>query len=58
MDDDDLVVRESCIVALDAADYWGRSTSTGTIEADDHHSEEEHTATRTSFSHQKAEVVH
>ena len=25
-DDDDVVVRESCLVALDAADYWGRSS--------------------------------
>lgn len=24
LDDDDVVVKESCIVALDAADYWGR----------------------------------
>jgi deoxyhypusine monooxygenase len=27
MEDDDVVVRESCIVALDAADYWGRNIS-------------------------------
>lgn len=26
LDDEDVVVRESCAVALDAADYWGRTT--------------------------------
>jgi len=25
--DEDVVVRESCLVALDAADYWGRTVS-------------------------------
>ena len=27
LDDEDVVVRESCLVALDAADYWGRTVS-------------------------------
>ena len=31
LDDEDIVVRESCIVALDAADYWGRSTCNNTV---------------------------
>lgn len=46
--DENQVVRESCLVALDAADYWGHNTATG------ENSEEEETKERLSFVQQKA----
>ncbi len=55
-DDDDIVVRESCIVALDAADYWGRSTCSETTVITD--TDKVHDKDRTSFAQQKAQVVH
>lgn len=45
--DEDVVVRESCLVALDAADYWGRTTATDTDDADV-------TCSESSFAQQKA----
>jgi hypothetical protein len=33
--DENQVVRESCLVALDAADYWGHSTSIDATSPDD-----------------------
>lgn len=52
--DQDAVIRESCIVALDAADYWGRSS---TVPHLDHHSAEPKIDTCTNeikFAKQKA----
>ena len=49
VNDENDVVRESCLVALDAADYWGHS---GAKDKDKDASPDEH---QHSFAHQKAE---
>jgi len=51
MEDDCVVVRESCAVALDAADYWGHDTTTGTGDALE---DKEEVDNAESFAHQKA----
>ena len=48
--DDDIVVRESCLVALDAADYWGRSS--GNDDSQEKHDEKLKTSV---FANEKAE---
>jgi len=48
--DEDVVVRESCLVALDAADYWGR-----TVADDPSADEKEEPPTSSLFASQKAD---
>lgn len=48
-EDDDVVVRESCLVALDAADYWGRESAPEVV-VDAHEASSE-----LSFAQQKAD---
>ena len=57
LDDEDIVVRESCIVALDAVDYWGRSTCNNTVVTIglekvcyDHHNGDERIVDKISFA--------
>jgi deoxyhypusine monooxygenase len=57
VNDPDDVVRESCLVALDAADYWGHnnhSSSTTTASDDEHHQTTTTDNDLSSFSHLKA----
>lgn len=51
LDDEDIVVKESCIVALDAADYWGRNHCDGAVE-DGSNNE------NLSFAQHKSQSVH
>jgi len=53
LNDKDDVVRESCMVALDAADYWGYSGETA---GDDNEADESGNVERTNFSLHKAET--
>lgn len=56
--DEDDVVRESCIVALDAADYWGYDKESPVAVAEENKADEDQTnnAVRVNFSLQKAET--
>jgi len=53
LNDEDDVVRESCMVALDAADYWGYS---GDPAVEENGADESKTVDRTNFSLHKAEA--
>mmetsp|Transcript_20649 Transcript_20649/g.43096 ORF Transcript_20649/g.43096 Transcript_20649/m.43096 type:complete len:380 (+) Transcript_20649:162-1301(+) len=53
LDDADDVVRESCMVALDAADYWGYSDESAVEQQED---DESKNVERTNFSIHKAET--
>jgi len=55
LDDEDDVVRESCMVALDAADYWGYGGDAA-VEENENGSGENGTTERTNFSLHKAET--
>jgi deoxyhypusine monooxygenase len=52
-EDDDTVVRESCLVALDAADYWGHSGSSLPAAPLDGEEEAEEKCDKVSFTMQK-----
>lgn len=53
--DSNIVVRESCLVALDAADYWGHSNNNNAHDDDDNDNEEHECSVdeNVSFSKQK-----
>jgi deoxyhypusine monooxygenase len=62
--DDDIVVRESCLVAIDAADYWGTSANVGTgstspVEDDDDDTTQHlQQSSATTFAKEKAKNHH
>lgn len=55
INDEDDVVRESCMVALDAADYWGYNGNEQVDDGEDENADEK-TAERRNFSLHKAET--
>ena len=54
LNDHDIFVRESCIVALDAADYWGHGGGGGEVEQKDDGEEEKKEEQPKTFVQQKA----
>ncbi|CAB9523818.1 Deoxyhypusine hydroxylase [Seminavis robusta] len=48
------VVRESCLVALDAADYWGQSTTNDDNSPQQHDNNHENKETTSTFAQEKA----
>ncbi|KAL7539250.1 hypothetical protein ACHAXR_009125 [Thalassiosira sp. AJA248-18] len=56
LNDEDDVVRESCMVALDAADYWGYNGDESVVKENEDGADESKTAERTNFSLHKAET--